>query len=112
MRRYGIFFGCSAVALVTFGVIASEAQVGGGAKGGFGFGAQNDPVTLLRRADVKKELDLSEEQLEKLPSAVMKAIGEVLTDKQMARFRQLDLQKRDTAAFKDEKIRKELKITD
>jgi hypothetical protein len=67
---------------------------------------------LLRREDVKKELDVTTEQLDKLPGAVLKAIGEVLSDKQMARFRQLDLQKKDTAAFKDEKVRKELKITD
>src|SRR5579864_2253672 len=114
MRRYGIFLSLSTVALLGF-VLVSEAQVGGGRKGGFGFGfggGGNDPVALLRRADVKKELDLTDEQLEKIPGAVMKAIKEVLNDKQMTRFQQLDLQKKDIGAFKDTKIRKDLHITD
>src|SRR5882724_7964989 len=120
MRRYGIFLFCSAIALFVL-VVGSEAQTGGKGKGGGGFGfggfggfgaGGNDPLTLLRRADVKKELDLTDEQVEKLPGAVLKAIGEVLSDKQMSRFRQLDLQKKDTAAFKDDKVRKDLKITE
>jgi hypothetical protein len=117
MRRYGLFLFCSAIALFVL-VVGSEAQTGGKGKGGGGFGfggfgaGGNDPLTLLRRADVKKELDLTDEQVEKLPGAVMKAVGEVLSDKQMARFRQIDLQKKDTAAFKDDKVRKDLKITE
>jgi hypothetical protein len=118
MRRYGIFLFCSAIALFVL-VVGSEAQTGGKGKGGGGFGfggfggaGGNDPLTLLRRADVKKELDLTDEQVEKLPAAVLKAVGEVLSDKQMTRFRQLDLQKKDTAAFKDDKVRKDLKITE
>jgi hypothetical protein len=116
MRRYTVYLFCGAVALLVLAV-GSEAQQGKkGGKGGFGafgFGKDNnDPMVLLRREDVKKELDVTTEQMDKLPGAVMKAIGEVLSDKQMTRFRQLDLQKRDTTAFKDEKIRKELKFTD
>jgi transketolase C-terminal domain/subunit len=116
MRRYTVYLFCGAVALLVL-VVGSEAQQGkkGGGKGfgAFGFGKDNnDPLALLRREDVKKELDVTTEQMDKLPGAVMKAIGEVLSDKQMTRFRQLDLQKKDTAAFKDEKIRKELKFTD
>ncbi len=111
MRRYGIFFGTSAAALLAFSVIG-EAQFGGGKGGFFGGGAKFDPVQLLQRSDVKKELDLSEEQAEKLPGAVMKAIGEVLNDKQMKRFRQIELQKKGTTAFKDERVRKDLKVTE
>jgi hypothetical protein len=116
MRRYGIFLFCSAIALFVL-VAGSEAQTGGkGGKGGRGFGTGagggNDPLVLLNRADVKKELDLTDEQVEKLPAVVLKAVGEVLNDKQMARFRQLDLQKKDTAALKDAKLRKELNITE
>jgi hypothetical protein len=112
MRRYGIFLFCSAIALFVL-VVGSEAQTGGKGKGGGGFGfGGNDPLTLLQRKDVKKELELTEEQVEKLPGAVMKAVGEVLSDKQMTRFRQIDLQKRDSAAFKDDKVRKDLKITE
>ena len=112
MRRYGLYVGGSAVVLFSFALLC-EAQ-GGGGKGGFGFGGGGkvDPVQLLLRNDVKKELDLSEEQVEKVPGAVMKAIGEVLNDKQMKRFHQLELQKKDTAALKETKVRAELKITD
>jgi hypothetical protein len=113
MLRHGVLVAGSA-ALLAFAVF-SEAQQPAG-KGGFGFGfggvANVDPIQLLRRADVKKELDLSEQQLDKLPGAVMKAIAEVLNDKQMKRFRQLELQKKDTAAFREAAIRKELKITE
>lgn len=115
MRRYGIFLFCSVIALFVL-VAGSEAQTGGkGGKGnrGFGTGAGgNDPLALLNRADVKKELDLTDEQVEKIPAVVLKALGEVLSDKQMARFRQIDLQKKDAAALKDAKLRKELNITE
>src|SRR4051812_29590990 len=114
MRRFGIVLGTSAVALMAFSIIGS-AQTGGKGKGGFGgggfgggFGGGKDPFALLQRSDVKKELDLSEEQTEKLPGAAMKAVAEVLNDKQMKRFRQIDLQVRGTQAFvKDETLRKD-----
>src|SRR5260370_40939763 len=98
-------------------VVGSEAQIGGkGGKGGGGFGTGggggSDPLTLLRRADVKKELELTDERVENLPAVVLKAVGEVLSDKQMTRFRQIDLQKKDTAALKDAKLRKELNISE
>jgi hypothetical protein len=119
MRRYGMLVGCGAVALL-MGVMVSEAQVGGGkgkgggrgARAGAGVDAVDDPVALLRRADVKKELEVTDEQMEKLPGAVMKAVGEVLNTKQLARFTQIDLQKRGTGAFKDAQVRKDLKITE
>jgi hypothetical protein len=117
MRRYGMLVTCGAVALLMC-VMVSEAQVGGGkGKGGgraarAGIGGVDDPVALLRRADVKKELEVTDEQMEKLPGAVMKAVGEVLNTKQLARFKQLDLQKRGTGAFKDALVRKDLKITE
>jgi len=113
MRRYGIMLGCSAMSLFAFALL-SEAQ--GGGKGGFGFGfgfgQKVDPYQLLFRNDVKKELELSEAQTEKLPGAVMKAVGEVLNDKQMKRLRQLELQKKDTQAFRDTSVRTQLKFTD
>jgi hypothetical protein len=113
MRRYGIMLGCSAMSLFAFALL-SEAQ--GGGKGGFGFGfgfgQKVDPYQLLFRNDVKKELELSEAQTEKLPGAVMKAVAEVLNDKQMKRLRQLELQKKDTQAFRDTSVRTQLKFTD
>ncbi len=114
MRRYGMVLMCGTLAVFGF-VLAGQAQLGGGKGfGGGRFGANfaKDPLALLRLEQVKKELDLSEEQVEKLPAAVLKAIGEVLNDKQMKRFRQIELQVRGPAAFTDQKVRTELKITD
>jgi hypothetical protein len=117
MRRFGLVLGCSALALLAFGVVGGNAQQG---KKGFGMGGMGmagfgkmDPLTLLRNADVKKELDLSEEQLEKIPAAAMKAAAEVLNDKQMKRFRQIELQVRGVQAFvKDESLRSKLMISE
>jgi hypothetical protein len=121
MRRYGILLGCAAVAVLLFAV-GTEAQFRGGKGnlavpslgggiGGFGSGG-NNPVMLLFRADVKKELELTSEQLDKVHDAVMKALAEVLDDKQMKRFRQIDLQVRDTNAFTDAQLQKDLKTTE
>jgi hypothetical protein len=117
MRRFGILIGFCAMALLGFTVVDSQAQQGkkkGG--GGFGFGKAGidaNPGSLINRKDVKTELELSEEQSDKLPGAMMKAIGTVLNDKQMKRFREIELQARGNDAFvKDAELRKELKITD
>jgi hypothetical protein len=115
-----MIIGFCALVLLSFGVMGGQAQQGGKKGKGFGFGGgfgggfnKNDPVALLNRADVKKELELSEEQSEKLPGAVMKAIATVLSDKQMKRFREIELQVRGNDAFvKDVELRKVLKITD
>jgi len=119
MRRIGILFALAAMALVTFSMMGSAQQggkkgKGGGFGGGFGAGGMpKDPLSLLTRADVKKELDLSEEQVEKLPGAVMKAVATVLNDKQMKRFRQIELQVQGPQAFvKDQTLRTELKLQD
>jgi hypothetical protein len=112
MHRYGLFVCVSAAGILAFTMMSEAQQPGKGFGFGFGGGGKVDPVQLLMRSDVKKELDLSEDQVEKVPGAVMKAIAEVLSDKQMKRFYQLELQKKDTAAFKDEKVRKGLKITE
>ena len=61
---------------------------------------------------MKKELGLSDEQFAKVPDAVLKALAEVLDDKQMKRLRQIELQQRGTQAFLDAKVQKELKISD
>jgi hypothetical protein len=117
MRRFGIVLCCSAVALMAVSIVGTAQQPqkggkGGGFGGGFG-GIPKDPYLLLQRSDVKKELDLSEDQTDKLPSVVMKAIKEVLNDKQIKRLHQIELQVADTQAFvKNESLRKELKITD
>jgi uncharacterized spore protein YtfJ len=117
MRRLGILVGFCAIVLLGFGTLGGEAQQGkgkgkGGGMFGGGFGKM-DAATLINRADVKKELELSEEQSEKVPGVILKAITSVLNDKQAKRFREIELQARGNDAFvKDTELRKELKITD
>jgi len=116
MRRFGIVFALSALALVTFSLMGSAQQGGKKGKGGFGGGmGKMDPLQLLRMEDVKKELDLSEEQSEKLPGAVMKAISTVLNDKQMKRFRQIELQSELRTGIqpfvKNEELRRQLNLS-
>jgi hypothetical protein len=120
MRTFGWFFVCAvfmvaAVALLDSPIDAQ--QKGGGGGGGFGgifggFGGPGTaPLTLLNNKDVRKELEVSDEQLEKLPAEVLVAISKVLTDKQFKRFKQIDLQQRKNNAFKDEAVQKELNLT-
>ena len=100
-----------AVAFVVVGLVGGQQFGGRGGFGGKGGGANQDAYTLLRNDQVKKELGVSEEQVEKIPAAVMKALGSVLDDKQMKRLRQIELQQRGTQAFLDASVQKDLKIT-
>lgn len=103
--------------LLVAGVLAlSVSSVLAQRQGGFpGFGAPGrgaaDPASLLRNPQVVKELDLSEEQLQKVPEAVMDALKKVLEPKQMKRLQQIYLQQRGMAALQDAKIQKQLKLT-
>jgi hypothetical protein len=91
--------------------------VGGQQPGGFGFGkgggfgGNQDAYTLLRLEQVKKELGVTDEQMAKVPAAVLKALGTVLDEKQMMRLRQIELQQRGTQALLDTHVQAELKIT-
>jgi hypothetical protein len=82
----------AALLLVAYAAAPAQ-QFGGGGFGGFG-GGQQDITTLLRNASVKKEIKLTDEQLEKVPAAVLKALGDVLTPEQLTRLKQIDLQQR------------------
>jgi hypothetical protein len=112
MRKLVLFLASSS--LILMGVALVEGQQGGGKKGGFNFGrgGQQSPLSLLNRDDVKKELDLTDEQTEKLPAEVMVAISKVLNEKQLQRFKQIELQTRGTNAFKDKAVQKQLKMKD
>ena len=91
--------------------LADGQQPGGGRFGG-GAGGVTDPVMLLRNPSVKKELDVKDEQMEKLPAAMNKALAEVLNPKQLKRLREIELQQRGSQAFLDAGVQKELKISD
>lgn len=118
MRKMGFMLGVFALGLIAVGAVTGQQQpqkkfgggFGFGGFGGFGGGA-GGPLTLINRADVKKELEITDEQMEKVPDAIQKALGEVLNDKQLKRLRQIDLQQRSSRAFLDAKVQKELSIT-
>lgn len=113
MRKYGLFL--VGTLLVFSSVALVDGQQGKGkGKGGFGgFGGfrPETPFDILNRAEVKKELEVSDEQTDKLPAEMMTAISRVLTPKQFKRFSQINLQRRGVNAFKDASVQKSLKLS-
>src|SRR5947209_3426954 len=106
---------CTGVAAV--GLVIGQQPGGFKGKGGFGgfggFGPANtDPASLLARPDVRKELNLTDEQLQKVPDAVLKALGEVLNPEQLKRLKEIDLQVRGFRALGDAKVQAALKMND
>ena len=100
MRKMSVILGMFVIGLSLAGIASGQVGLGGGGMAG-GIGRQN-PVQLLNNASVKKELDLSDEQLDKLSPEILKAIGKVLNETQMKRFSEIELQQRGNNAFKDE----------
>ena len=102
--------------LVAGGVLVAGwaiAQQPGGFGGfGRGQGGQQDVLSILRNKAVKDALKISDEQLAKVPEAVLKALGDVLTKEQLARFKQIELQQRGPQAFRDPNVQTALKMTD
>jgi hypothetical protein len=122
MRRIGIVLSTFVIGLVTVGLVTGQQEQQQPKKkfgGGFGFGGFGgkggtaiSTLTLLNNEQVQKELEVTPEQLEKVPDAVQKALAEVLNEKQAKRLRQIDLQVRGVNAFNDSKVQSQLKITD
>ena len=114
MRKLGFLLGAAVLMLMAVASVEEvNAQKKGGGGGGFGgFGGPQTGLNLLNRADVKKELEVTDEQMEKLPAEVLVAISRVLNEKQFKRFKQLELQQRGTNAFKDAAVQKALNIND
>jgi Spy/CpxP family protein refolding chaperone len=77
-----------------------------------GQGGPTSLLNLLQQQDVQKELGIDKEDLDKLPDAVMDALGKVLKPEQLKRLQQLDLQRRGNQAFNDAKVQKKLNFTD
>jgi hypothetical protein len=71
-----------------------------------------EPVGLLHAPQIKAELAITDEQLEKLPEAIHEALAKVLDEKQMLRFHQIELQRRGNSAIVDKDIVLALKMTD
>ena len=71
-----------------------------------------EPVGLLHAPQIKAELAITDEQLEKLSEAIHDALATVLDEKQMLRFHQIELQRRGPPAIVDKDIVAALKMTD
>jgi hypothetical protein len=97
-------------ALLLAGMAQAQGFGGFGGRGGPGMGG--DLTTLLRNPSVKKELKLEDEQLAKVPDAMMKALAEVLTTDQLKRLKQIQLQLKGAQAFMEADVQKTLKLTD
>jgi hypothetical protein len=101
-------------AIVGLNLATTQAQLplGLGAMGGLlSKDARPDPLQLLHNASVKKELRLTEDQLNKVDAAVWEALGKVLTADQFRRLKEIDLQQRDYLAFGDVSVQERLKLT-
>lgn len=94
------------VASLTIAGIASGQFPGGG--GGFG---PQDAYSLLRNPQVKKELEITEEQSKAVPGSIDKALAGVLNEKQFARLKQIELQQKGSAAYLDAKVQETLKMS-
>jgi hypothetical protein len=112
MRRYRFFLiGAGILALSVILVEGVPGQQKGGGGGGFGGGGLQNPVTLINNKDVKKELDLTDEQSKQITPEVMAALAKVLNEKQFKRFKQIHLQQQGNNAFKDTGVQKALNLS-
>jgi len=97
---------------ITLSLFTAALGLAGIASGQIGLPGRTDPLQILNNPSVKKELDLTDEQAQALPDAVLKALSGVLSEKQFTRFKQIELQQRGAAAFADAKVQETLKLTD
>jgi hypothetical protein len=111
MQRWHWVVGAFLVALGLVGLADAQQRFGGGFGGGMG-GGRVDPLQLVNNPSVKKELDLTDEQVEKIPEAVRKALADVLNDKQSKRLNEIVLQQKGTAIYSDPAVCEKLKLTD
>jgi hypothetical protein len=111
MRKMTAILGLFVGGLGLAGIASGQFGGGFGGFGGAG-GGRIDPLTLLNNPSVKKELDITDEQTQALPDAVMKALSGILSDKQLKRFKQIELQQRGMNAFADAKVQESLKLTE
>ncbi len=110
MRKYGFFFaGAAILGLSAVLVDGLQGQPKGG--GGGGGGGGGNVLTLVNNKDVKKELNITDEQAAKIPAEVLAALGKVLDEKQLKRLKQIQVQQMGNNAFKDAGVQKELNLT-
>ena len=109
MGRWTLVIGAFLLALGLVGLADAQQRApfaGGGGRG------PTDPLALINNPSVKKELEITDEQAEKLPEALRKALNDVLTEKQVKRLKQIEMQQRGAAAFGDDKVAAALKLSE
>jgi hypothetical protein len=109
MRWYHKTVVVAALMLVAVAVQLGTAEQPGQSPLGFGKTSSN-PATLIQLDSVKKELKLTDEQVAKIPDAVMKALAEVLEPDQIKRLKQIELQAKGARAFTEPAVQASLKI--
>jgi Spy/CpxP family protein refolding chaperone len=109
MRAWSRILGIAVVAVACASLAGGQAPF---QPGGFGKGKGPDRFTLAQNPQVKGELKLTDQQLEKLHVAALKALAEILDEKQFARLREIYLQNRGNSVYLEPDVKKDLKITD
>jgi hypothetical protein len=104
-----VFTLCAAVLVAGPATAQQPRQRGGGGPGGQG--GPGGILNLLQNKDVQKELGIDQDDVDKVPDAVMEALGKVLKPEQMKRLKQIALQRRGNQALTDAKVQKTLKFT-
>jgi hypothetical protein len=110
MRSYGKMAIALCTGVAAVGLVVGQ-QPGGGFQRGGRAGA-TDPAALLQNESVRKELKLTDEQMQKVPDAVLKALGTVLEPAQLKRLKEITLQIRGYKALTDPNVQTALKLTD
>jgi len=122
MRLFGklfmiLCFTMAAASLVAGQPPGGQDQPPGGKKQGKGGkgkgkgGQGTDYISLLKNGTVKDELKVTDQQQEKLPAVLQKALAEVLTAQQLQRLREIYMQQLGNNAFLDANVKTELKLT-
>jgi hypothetical protein len=111
MRTFGNLILLTAMAFLVVGMAESQPPPGGfGGRGRGGRG--NDYFSLVNNARVKGELKITPEQSAKVPGAGLKALQEILNEKQLQRLHEIYLRQKGNAAFLEADVKKALKITE
>jgi len=111
MRPFGKLFVFASLALAAASLTVGQAQFQPGG-GFFGKGKGGGYFTLLENGQIKDELKITSQQVEKLHAAALKVAGEVLDPQQLKRLREIYLQSRGNLVFLEADVKKDLKITD
>jgi hypothetical protein len=112
MRLGGKLLFITVLALAVSSLVSGQPPAGKGPGfAGKGKGKGNDYMSLLNNGSIKEELKLTDQQAEKLPAALQKALAEVLSDKQLQRLREIYLQQRGNSAYLESDVKKALSLS-